>query len=203
MIILLLTIIIVVLAFFLIKGNADLSDKSFTDKTTEEQAKTTTEGKTDNAFDIDSMIEYYSDSGNLQFGAMAALRNRMGKCQRNSLPAHIKVKVLLKGKKLRIREFLCNGLEYISSRCFDQKTDSIAMQNYVPYNSQQGNLPFSISFHSLGVTNNEFEFSIAVFDSNNKLIGKYPQTGTEKVIKDKIKLLSETVSYRDFITITL
>jgi len=119
------------------------------------------------------------------------VNKKYGRC-RPAQPAdtnYVKVSVSLKGKMLAISEFEWNDTNYVSRPgCFRPNADQseYTMNNYIYRATNDTLVPFYTKIRTRS-NDNDYEFSIKVFNHRNELIGKYPE-GSES-LKGKIDFI--------------
>jgi len=125
------------------------------------------------------------------------LNQKYGKC-RAKLPIpvidsnYIRVDATLKGKLLSISEFEWNDSNYSHPGCFRLNPDQTehTLSNYMSRAKQDSLIPFYIKIRTRS-NDNDYEFSLKVFNLKNQLIGKYPATGES--VKAKIDFIGNAV----------
>ena len=105
----------------------------------------------------------------------------------------IKVEVSLKGKSLSISEFEWNDTNYVSQPgCFRANADQTehTMSNFMHHVKQDSLVPFYIKIRSRA-NDNDYEYSLKVYNLKNQVIGKYPEASES--VKAKVNFIGSPV----------
>jgi len=104
---------------------------------------------------------------------------------------YVRLDVTLAGSDISLRSFEWNKFEYASgNRCFknNQGQTVISMSNFMPCKKEDTIASFDAVIRTSKL-DNPFAFNLKVFDLNNHLIGKYPDS--PDVYRDTMHALSQ------------